>query len=251
MSDRVAEKVWLGGMTFWRRYFRYEVEGLEHLATPECRLVVGYHGRPLAWDLFLLGAAVHAEQGYLPLAVVHRIFFQTGALRWLADGLDWTTGRGPVLDEAVRLGRHIILAPGGQREGLRTAAVRYRVDWSDHLGYLRFALSRGLKVVPVGASGVDDTYHGAMGGDIAGVPAWLGLGPFGPYPLSVPFPVHIHQLIGEPIDLTADGPVDPRDEEHLRELHRRVQAQVQGLIDAARARHAPCCQRRIRRLLSP
>jgi hypothetical protein len=41
------------------------------------------------------------------------------------------------------------------------------------------------------------------------------------------------QVIGAPIDLTADGEVDPSDREALLRLHRRVVASVQGLLDHA------------------
>ena len=252
MTSRAALAYWLGLMRLWRRYFRYEVEGLEHLLGHECRLAVGYHGRPLAWDLFLLGAALYEEHRTLPLALVHRSFEQDPFLRWLTEGLGWATGHGPAMEEAVRCGRHIILAPGGEQEGLRTLQTRYRVDWGDHMGYLRFALRRGVPIVPVGAAGVDDAYHGLLPPIPVGEgrqPLWLGAGPLGMFPWSPPFPVHIHQLVGPPID--TEG-VDPDDPAQLRALHGRVQAAVQDLLDQARQRHAPCCRRgRLRALLSP
>ncbi|MCA9686360.1 MAG: acyltransferase, partial [Myxococcales bacterium] len=127
---------WLAVMAAWRRWFRYSVEGLEHLRSHECKIVVGYHGRPLAWDLFMLGAEVHREQGYLPLALVHYDFMKWPYLRWLTEGLVWTTGKGPILDDAIARGRHVILAPGGEREGLRPGWIRYQVEWQG-MGYLR------------------------------------------------------------------------------------------------------------------
>lgn len=236
---------WLAVMAAWRRWFSYTVEGMEHLRTHDCKIVVGYHGRPLAWDLFLLGAEVHREQGYLPLALVHYDFMKWPYLRWLTEGLVWSTGKGPILDEAIAKGRHIILAPGGEREGLRPGWIRYQVDWSG-LGYLRLAISRGVEVVPVAASGVDGAYFGLndsaklrerLGQDKSKSAIWAGLGPLGLYPWSPPFPTRVHQIVGAPV-----VPVFPPheraalldDRDALMALHERVQDEVQRLLVRAR-----------------
>lgn len=255
-GSRVTTAHWLATMAAWKRWFGYTVEGLEHLRTHECKIVVGYHGRPLAWDLFLLGAEIHREQGYLPLALVHHDFMKWPYLRWLTEGLDWSTGKGPVLDDAIAKGRHVILAPGGEREGLRPGWVRYEVDWRG-LGYLKLAIRRGLEVVPVAASGVDATYYGLNDGPALTArlrqlrpkprtdsrpPMWFGLGPLGLYPASPPFPARIHQIVGAPII-----PVYPEaereallgDAEALAALHARVTGRVQALLDLARTRALP------------
>lgn len=245
IGSQLALRHWLATMAAWRRWFSYSVDGLEHLRTHECKIVVGYHGRPLAWDLFLLGAEVHREQGYLPLALVHYDFMNWPYLRWLTEGLVWTTGKGPILDDAIAKGRHIILAPGGEREGLRPGWVRYEVDWRG-LGYLRLAISRGVEVVPVAASGVDDAFFGLndnaklkqrLGLDKSKRAIWAGLGPLGLYPWSPPFPVKIHQIVGRPV-----VPVIPEreraallnDREALEALHQKVQDRVQSLLELAR-----------------
>ena len=194
----------------------------------------------------MLGAEIHREQGYLPLALVHYNFMKWPYLRWLTEGLLWSTGKGPILDEAIAKGRHIILAPGGVTEGLRPGWVRYHVDWPGY-GYLRLAISRGVEIIPVAASGVDDAYFGlndnnrvkqrlGINGNTA---VWAGLGPLGPYPWSPPFPARVHQTIGAPI--VPVFPVEERkrllsDAERMQELHEAVQLRVQELLDYSRAR---------------
>ena len=249
-GSRITEAHWLATMAMWRRWFGYSVEGLEHLRTHECKIVVGYHGRPLAWDLFLLGAEIHREQGYLPLALVHYDFMKWPYLRWLTEGLAWSTGKGPTLDDAIAKGRHVILAPGGEREGLRPGWVRYSVDWQG-LGYLKLAIARGVEVVPVAVSGVDATYFGLNDNaktkqrlrmDKSSTAVWMGLGPLGLYPMSPPFPARIHQIVGAPV-----VPVYPESERKallgdpvaLQGLHEQVQARVQALLTLARTRAQP------------
>jgi 1-acyl-sn-glycerol-3-phosphate acyltransferase len=189
----------------------------------------------------------------LPLALVHHGFLKNVYLRWLTQGLGWATGKGPELDEAIDRGRHVILAPGGDREGLRPGWIRYEVDWGDHLGYLRLAVSRGCPIVPVAASGVDDAYFGLFDGhrlarrlgNRGSIPLWLGLGPLGPWPFSPPFPVRIHQVIGEPIGPEVWGDIDLGDQAALEALHAHIQGRVAELSQRAR-RHVH--SRRTRRL---
>lgn len=246
-ASPLATRHWLATMASWKRWFSYTCEGMDNLRSHECKFVVGYHGRPLAWDLFMLGAEIHREQGYLPLALVHRNFLDWPYLRWLTEGLQWSTGKGPILDEAIASGRHVIFAPGGSHEGLRPAWIRYEVDWR-HRGYLYLAIARGVEIVPVAASGVDDAYIGLndsaaakrrLGIERPDAELWLGLGPLGLYPASPPFPVRVHQVIGAPV-----VPVFPEaeraallsDRDAMEALHRSVVDQLQALLELARSR---------------
>ena len=136
------------------------------------------------------------------------------------------------------------MQPGGTREGCRSFRHRYQVDWGDRVGYLTMALRHGLPIVPIAAAGIDDGYVGlndgyALGkrlGAPARLPLWLGLGLFGPFPFSPPLPVKITQLIGEPINLEAEGPVNRDDRIALRRLHEKVKGAVQALLDEGRRR---------------
>jgi len=233
-------------VSFWRlmrRYHRYEVEGIERLLGGRAALIVGYHGRPIAHDLCMLTVELYERLGYMPHAVAHGAAEAQPIMRWVVDGLGFVTGDGPKIAEAVARGEHIIVTPGGIREGCRSFRKRYEVDWGHRTGYLRLALQHRLPIVPVAASGVDDAYIGLNDGYALGkrlgapqrLPIWLGLGIGGLWPLSLPFPVKIRQRIGEPIDLEADGPIDPRDRDAIGALHQKVKGAVQALLSLQRS----------------
>jgi 1-acyl-sn-glycerol-3-phosphate acyltransferase len=247
VSDTLPLHLWLG---FWRWrqfYHRYSVEGLQHLDGPPA-LIVGYHGRPLAYDLCMLTAAIYDRLGYLPRTLVHRTVDAIPPLKWLSDGLGFVTRDGDALARTVAAGQHIITAPGGTGEACRSFRDRYRVSWGEHIGYLRVALRYGLRIVPVAAAGVDDGYVGLTDaeavGRCLGVPRdwvwtlWLGIGPLGPWPISPPFPVRVRQLIGEPIDLHRGERIREDDRPRLLGLHRQVTDTVQALLDRARGESA-------------
>lgn len=234
-------------MAFWRwrqLYHRYTVEGLEHLDAPRAMLIVGYHGRPFAYDMCMLTVAVYDRLGYLPHGVVHKNVDVLPGMRTIVDALGFVTGDDASVAAAITRGEHIMVTPGGAEEGCRGHDTRYRVSWGRRTGYLRLALRHGLPIVPVAAAGADDgylaLYDSAALGRRLGLPTewawlpWLGLGPLGPWPFSPPFPVRMRQLVGAPIDLTAHGVRDERDVDGLEHAHHHVTSTVQSLPDEAR-----------------
>lgn len=237
-----ARAAWFAYWDAMRRYHRFEVRGLEHATRPGPALIVGYHGRPIAHDLCMLQALLRERGGPEPRPVIHAAFAAAPVLRWLVEGVGFVTGDGEPMARVIARGDPVIVTPGGTREGCRSSRERYRVAWGGRLGYLRLALKYRLPVIPAAASGVDDTYLALNDGHAwgkrlrlpAGLPAWIGLGPLGLWPLSPPFPVKITQHIGAPLDLEEGGPVDPSDRGALLALHARVTSAVQALLDGAR-----------------
>jgi len=240
IDSQIALAAWLSFWRFWQRYHRYEVEGLEKLDGIGPTLIVGYHGRPLAWDMCMLTVALYDRLGYLPHGILHRGIEASPRLKRMADALGFVTRDGPALAAAVERGEHIIDTPGGGEEGARHGRIQYQVDWGRHLGYLRLALRYGLPIVPVGAAGVDNMYIGVNNphqtAERLGIPkqfawaTWIGVGLGGICPFAPPLPVKIKQFIGDPIHL---GHPDPADLGALRTLHERVTGAVQALLEHA------------------
>ena len=237
-------RLWLAYWRLLQRYHRYTVAGLEHLDAPGAALIVGYHGRPFAYDMCMLTVALYDRLCYLPHGFVHRGMKRIPLLRWLVDGLGFLTADDADVAAAVARGEHIVVTPGGTREGCRSFRQRYRVDWGERVGYVRLAVRHRLPIVPVAAAGADDAYIGLNDanrlGRRLGLPRdwtwlpWLGLGPLGPYPFSPPFPVRMRQLVGAPIDPRSQGEIALDDRAALLRIHDRVQRAVQELLDRAR-----------------
>ncbi|ADO72475.1 lysophospholipid acyltransferase family protein [Stigmatella aurantiaca] len=234
---------WLAGFRALRVWHRYEAVGLETLLAPGAKLIVGYHGRPLAFDQCMLTVELYERLGYLPHGIIHGAFKANRLMQWWIDGLGFVTGDGPELAEVVARGEHILVQPGGTREGCRSFRHRYQVDWGERTGYLRMAIKYGLPIVPVAGNGVDDAYVGLNDGHALGkrlhapaqLPLWLGLGATGVWPFSLPFPVKMTQYVGAPFTRHLEGRVDPGDRQALRHIHHEVRGIVQALLDRARA----------------
>jgi hypothetical protein len=236
---RWAVATWLALWRAMRVYHRYEVQGFSHLEQPGAALLVGYHGRGLAFDQCMLSVSIYERLGYLPHGFINRVT-DAPVLRRLFDALGFVTGDGPAIAAAVARGEHVMVQPGGTREACRGLRQRYRVEWGARTGYIRLALRHRMRIIPVAGGGVDGGYIGLNdGGALSArlglstqVPLWLAVG-LGVWPLAAPLPVKMTQLIGAPIDPAAEGVVDEHDRDGVAHLHRRVAAAVQDLLDRA------------------
>jgi hypothetical protein len=206
-------------------------------------LVVGYHGRPIAHDMCMLQNVVEERLGYMPHPIFHGYFGENPVLRRLIDDLGFLAGEGPEIEAAIARGEHIFTTPGGTREGCRSVRHRYRVNWGRRTGYLRLALEHGLPIVPVATHGTDDAFIGLNDGYTwgkrlgvpKGLPAWIGFGLVGMWPLAIPFPVKFRQRVGPPIERSELGVDDPTDRDALLRAHAVVTGRIQGMLDELRS----------------
>lgn len=242
-GPRLMAAAWSNYWRLMRRYHRFEVRGLDNLERAGSSVIVGYHGRAVAHDMCLLMELMRERRGVAIRAVMHRTAARIPGINWMVEGLGFVTGDGDEMADLIARGDHLMITPGGPREGCRSFRERYQVNWGQRHGYLKLALRHGLPIVPTAGTGVDETYIGLNNGYKLGkrvgmpasLPLWFAFGLTGPWPFTLPFPTKITCHIGEPIDLRADGPVDIRDRAALAELHQRVAGAVQSLLDNARS----------------
>jgi 1-acyl-sn-glycerol-3-phosphate acyltransferase len=201
--------------------------------------------------MIMLASLLHERSGAEVRAIIHQKVVDLPVLGWLPQGLGYVPADGPELADVFARGESLMVTPAGPLEGCRSFRERYKVKWGKRLGYLKLALKYKLPIIPTGGIGVDDTYIGLNDGyewgkrfDASalakrlhwpgGFPLWFAFGATGPWPLTLPFPVKVVCNVGKPIDLEADGPVDPADRKALESLHTRVTHIVQGLLDEGR-----------------
>jgi 1-acyl-sn-glycerol-3-phosphate acyltransferase len=227
------------------RWHRYAVEGFEHLVDGPPGLIVGYHGRPLSWDIVFLGLKLHEVTGRYPAPFVAGAFDTVPWLGAWMERIDAQYGE-PDPDVVARVrakGRHFIVAPGGMREGLRPAwRGRYTLDFGERRGYCycSFALRHGLPIYPVVATGVDAAWLNLVDGyrlskRVFGhgrVPIIVSAGLGGLFPFAVPIPVRVRQRVGAPIDVAEVA----READPVEALHQRITSTMQAMLDELRRR---------------
>src|SRR5690242_5409843 len=114
-----AQTLWLAYWRLMRKYFRHEVRGLSNLEGGKASLIVGYHGRPMGFDNCMLTTVIYEKLGYFPLGFIHRFWAGHPVFKKLIDDLGFLASDDSVLGSAISRGEHILVQPGGTREGWR------------------------------------------------------------------------------------------------------------------------------------
>jgi 1-acyl-sn-glycerol-3-phosphate acyltransferase len=233
---------WAAAGRLAMRYFSYRIEGLEHLDR-ETALIVAYHPGPFPWDNFMLWTKLYDTYGSCPRMISHHLYHQVPVVRGLSRTVGLIDGEPPrALVEALRPRQHLLVCPGGTREGLRPFWRRHRVDWGGRTGFIRLARKYRLTIVPAASAAAELSYLGLVDGYAlsrrvfghGGMPLWTGVGIGGLWPFALPWPVRIRHIIGRPIEIDAFGGGDEATIQ--RTGYEIVTRAVQDLLDELTAR---------------
>ncbi|HLV68235.1 MAG TPA: 1-acyl-sn-glycerol-3-phosphate acyltransferase [Polyangiaceae bacterium] len=223
----------------YRRYFRVQTEGLEHVPSAGGAVIVANHSGTLPLDGAMLRAAI-------------RLDHPSGRdLRWLAeDFVFYLPFAGVVLNRigAVRacpenaerlLEREALVAvfPEGLHGIKKLFRERYRLQRFGRGGYIRLCLRTRAPLVPCAIVGAEEAspllYRIDWLAEIMKLP-YLPITPtfplFGPLGL-MPAPTRWKIRFGEPISFDHYGPEAADDHVLVGTLSDRVRSSIQALID--------------------
>jgi hypothetical protein len=239
------------------RYHRHRIFHLERLGELLERgrrvILVGNHVLDVI-DPMLFVMGILERYGVVPRAMGHGAWFSTPVLRDISRRYGVVPSRDPgTAAQALREDGLLMLFPGAVREAAMRdfRAEPYRLKWEDRTGFLRLALEEDAEILFFAAVGTEEMYYQSWlpipqalisyfaKGDPAryrGLRMTFGL--FGPHlvPGVFPFPSKITHVVSEPLDL-GDRARALRDPAAFAELHKRVCAECQTLLDAAVAQY--------------
>jgi 1-acyl-sn-glycerol-3-phosphate acyltransferase len=226
------------------RYWRVEIEGLEHVPSQGPYLLVANRSGLLPWDGLLLAHAIER----LRTPGVRPRFFVADWLMTLPFAMPMLTRLGGVRacrENAERLlhsGIPVIVFPEGAKGATKVFRERYRLKRFGRGGVIRVAIESGVPLVPVGVVGAEEAHPVLFKSTSAGRSLGLPFVPFTPtFPLlgplgAVPLPSKWVVRFGAPIgfdDLGAEAAHDELLMSRLTEnLRQEIQALVQGGLDA-------------------
>jgi 1-acyl-sn-glycerol-3-phosphate acyltransferase len=232
------------------RYFRVEIHGLDRIP-PGPAILVGNHNAGITFfDPMFLGAAWYRRTGGTDdfIYLVHDAMLVVPGLGTFLRKMGAARASRAVADEALAAGRKIMVYPGGNHEAFRPFTQRHRIDLGGHLGFCSLAIRHQVPIVPVVGVGSHETFVVlARGAGLAralrldrllriqsfplvlGLPWGLSVGPL----FHLPLPAKITLTIGAPIPVAEHPPGSADDPAVLRQLHDRVAAAMQAIMDAA------------------
>jgi len=235
-----------------RRWFRFEVRGLESVPPDGGALIVANHsGGMLTPDVLIFAAAFYGKFGYgRPLYTLgHDGMFVGPASDWLSRlGVIRASTENAV--DALRSGGVVLVFPGGIYDAYRPTLAENTIDFNGRSGYVRTAIEAGAPIVPaVSIGGQESQLFLTRGTWIAkrlGLSRWradilpLTLGfPFGLsviMPPNLPLPTKIVTDVLAPIDVVARFGEKP----NIADVDAHVRSVMQTALDRlARKRRFP------------
>jgi 1-acyl-sn-glycerol-3-phosphate acyltransferase len=151
-----------------------------------------------------------------------------------------------VADDSLKMGRKVMIYPGGNYEAFRPYSQRFKVDFGGKKGFIRTALRHRVPIVPVVGVGAHESFIVLWRGEnlvrrsglgklfrVDSFPIGLGL-PWGIFAGPIfhfPLPAKIQIEVGDSISLDAYGEDAMDDEDALEEIYQRVMTEMQAIMD--------------------
>lgn len=235
-----------------RRWFRFEVRGLDFLPADGGALIVANHsGGMLTPDVLIFAAAFYGRYGYgRPLYTLgHDGMFAGPMSGWLAR-LGVIRANSENTANALRSGGVVLVFPGGIYDAYRPTVAENVVDFNGRTGYVRSAVDTGVPIVPAVSIGGQESQlfltRGTWLAKRLGLSRWrsdilpITVGfPFGLsmiMPPNLPLPTKIVTDVLEPIDVVSRFGDEPR----VADVDAHVRSVMQTALDRlARERRFP------------
>jgi 1-acyl-sn-glycerol-3-phosphate acyltransferase len=223
----------------YRRWFRTEVTGVQHLPADSGALIVGNHAGGLwALDGVMTATAVHDEtpnHRFLRMLAADLVF-TTPVLGQLARKTGSTLACNPDAERLLGSGELVGVWPEGFKGIGKPFSERYKLQRFGRGGFVSAALRTGAPIIPTAIVGSEEI-HPMLGNAktlarVLGLPhfpltptfPWLG--PLG----LIPLPSKWYIEFGEPIETSGYGPDAAEDPMLVFELTDRVREQIQGSL---------------------
>ena len=227
----------------YERWWRVDLQGLEHLPARGPALLVANHSGLLPYDGMMLAHGVEREHesGERPRFLVADWLVTLPFAQPALARLGGVRACRENAERLLRSGRFVIAFPEGEKGAAKVFRERYRLKRFGRGGVVRLALASRAPLVPVGIVGAEEahpilfkahTAARAVGLPFLPVtPTFPWLGPVGLAPLPSKWVIRI----GRPLALDHLEPDAAEDELLIARLTEELRTQIQGLVDIALA----------------
>jgi 1-acyl-sn-glycerol-3-phosphate acyltransferase len=247
-SERFRELVRTVYEPIYRRWFRVEWEGLEHIPTEGGALLVANHAGAVPSDAPAIMHGIETELGRPVYGLAEYVFRTLPVV-----GTAWSRAGGVVANpyNAYRLLREqqqlALVFPEGTKGTSKPYTERYRLRRFGRGGFVEIAMRAGVPIVPIAVIGSEEAMpilfnlpgiNRTLG--VPYVPVTANMLAFGlPLGVVVPFPAKMKIRVLEPVELDAppDQPRYSRSKvmDHSEEIRERIQAALYDMLRRRRS----------------
>lgn len=149
---------------FWlvaKLYFRAEVTGFENVPDEPVLFVGNHSGGADIPDTFVFTLAYHTHftvEGRPLVALAHELVMNVPVIGDMARKLGVVRADQKTACDLLDQDANVLVYPGGDVEALRPWRDRNRIVFNGRKGFLRLAHQNGVKIVPVVATGGQETF---------------------------------------------------------------------------------------------
>jgi 1-acyl-sn-glycerol-3-phosphate acyltransferase len=144
-------------MEIIRKYFRLEVEGMEHLPKKGRALLVPNHSGYAGFDAFVLGHEIHKQLRRIARILAHPLWFVNKATSIPLQKMGITEAN---MDNGINLlkkNNMVILFPEGEYGNFKPTRKKYHLQEFKR-GFVRMAILTKTPIVPVLIIGAEETH---------------------------------------------------------------------------------------------
>ena len=140
-----------------RKYFRLEIEGLEHIPKRGAALLIPNHSGYSGFDAILLSHEISRKCHRIPRVLTHSLWFIHKSLSLPAHKLGFVEATTKNGMELLKKNNLVVLFPEGEQGNFKPTSKRYRLQEFKR-GFVRMALQSQCPIIPVVIIGAEETH---------------------------------------------------------------------------------------------
>jgi 1-acyl-sn-glycerol-3-phosphate acyltransferase len=144
-------------MEIMRKYFRLQVEGLEHLPKSGPALIIPNHSGVSGFDAMLIAYEIYKATGRAPKVLTHQFWFLTQTTAIPAKKLGFIEANFANGLRELKKGKIVILFPEGELGNFKPSKLAYELQEFKR-GFVRMALRTGCPIIPTMVIGAEETH---------------------------------------------------------------------------------------------
>lgn len=231
------------------RYFRAEIEGIEHVPRDGPLMVVSNHsGGPVLPDCWVMLSYYWSHFGFERpgYCMVHDVAFRAPLFGTWVNKIGGLRASRENAEKVLDRGGLLLVFPGGELDCYRSFAQRNQVDLFGRKGFVRLAMQRGVPTLPVvNVGGHETAFILGSGRRLArwtGLAQWtrvktlpitVGL-PWGIWPTGflpfLPLPAKFSYKVGKPFEFRRDAGLH-EDEAAVERAYGAIVNTMQDMVD--------------------
>lgn len=144
-------------MEILRKYFRLEVEGLEHVPKRGAALITPNHSGYSGFDVFVLSHVLSKDLGRIPRVLAHSFWFLSQTTAIPAKKVGFTEASFENGLNALKKKNLVVIFPEGEHGNFKPSSEMYQLQ-EFRRGFVRMALLTQSPIIPTLVIGAEETH---------------------------------------------------------------------------------------------